>query len=121
MNPFKAKATAAKGPESIIQEKIITKLMRHGWHVEIMIGNAFQYGIPDLMVAHPKYGIKFIEVKNPLKFSFTQRQNQKFPVLHAAGIGIWVLFSDSDEELMKLFKPANWFEVWFKWSQGGLN
>ena len=75
----------------------------------------FQHGIPDLFAAHRKYGQKWIEVKNPLKFSFTDRQQENFPLMEAAGVGIWILFSDSDEELGKLFKPANWLEVYLKW------
>ncbi|MGO8994885.1 MAG: hypothetical protein ACLQVI_16340, partial [Polyangiaceae bacterium] len=34
-----------------------------GWHVERMIGNAFQMGVPDLFIAHLKWGQRWIDVK----------------------------------------------------------
>lgn len=115
MNPFKAVKHGDSGPEAIIQNAIIKKLKAHDWYVKVMVGNMYQFGIPDLYVAHRKYGQKWLEVKNPLKFSFTDRQQENFPLMDAAGVGIWILFSDSDEELGKLFKPANWLEVYLKW------
>lgn len=75
----------------------------------------FQHGVPDLFAAHRRFGQKWIEVKNPLSFSFTDRQQQNFPLMDSAGVGIWVLFSDTDEELAKLTKPANWLEIYLKW------
>lgn len=37
-----------------------------------MIGNAFQMGVPDLFVAHPKWGQRWIDVKRPGRnYSFT--------------------------------------------------
>lgn len=86
-----------------------------------MIGNALQFGLPDLFTAHPRYGQKWIEVKNWDKFSFTERQIQKFPVLHAAGVGIWVLFRATDEELQKLFEPANGMTIMINWCNGVYN
>lgn len=115
MHPFKPKRHGSAGPEAIIQEAIITRLKRNDWYVKVMVGNMFQHGVPDLYVAHRQYGQKWIEVKNPLSFSFTDRQQQNFPLMDAAGVGIWVLFSDSDSELEKLLKPANWLEVYLKW------
>lgn len=81
----------------------------------MIVGNALQHGLPDVFAAHPRFGQKWIEVKNPVAFSFTERQQQNFPKMAAAGVGIWILFSDSDDELKKLLKPANWFEVYFQW------
>lgn len=80
-----------------------------------MHGNAFQYGVPDILIGHIKHGQRFVEVKNPVKFSFTPAQITEFPLMHAHGIGIWILFSDDDSEIMKLFKPANWFEIYLQW------
>jgi len=116
MQPFKPKATVRNGPEAQIQQAIIDKLKQHDWYVKVMIGNMYQFGIPDLFAAHIKYGQRWIEVKNPTKFSFTQAQIIEFPKLHAAGVGIWILFSAEDNELLKLFKPANWGEIFFRWS-----
>lgn len=118
MLPFHAKATSKTGPEAVIQEDIITRLKRHDWVTQVFMGNMFQFGIPDLFAAHPNFGQKWIEVKNPAGFSFTPAQQQKFPVWSAAGVGIWILFGDSDTELMKLTKPANWFEIYVQWTGG---
>lgn len=78
----------------------------------------WQSGFPDLFAAHMNHGIRLIEVKNPGAFSFTPAQQIDFPKFKAAGVGIWILMSDSDEELMKLHKPANWWEVWFRYVNG---
>lgn len=121
MNPFQPKRYGKAGPEAIIQEGIITRLKRHDWFVKVIVGNMYQYGIPDLYAAHARYGQKWIEVKNPASFSFTERQQQEFPKMHAAGVGIWVLFSDEDAELMKLFKPANGMEILQNWLLGVYN
>ena len=115
MHPFKPKKHGDAGPEAIIQEAIIAKLKRHDWFVKVMVGNIFQHGIPDLYVAHRKYGQRWIEVKNPKAFSFTDRQQENFPLMDAAAVGIWILFSAEDTELMKLFKPCNWQEVYLNW------
>lgn len=120
MSPFRPKKTVGTGPEAIIQNKIVLKLKSHDWYVKVMIGNMYQFGVPDLFAAHRKYGMRHIEVKNPEKFSFTPAQIVEFPLLSANGVGIWILFSDEDAELEKLFKPANWFEIYFRWSNGAM-
>lgn len=116
MQPFKARRTVATGPEAKIQQDVIDKLRTWEWYVKVMIGNTYQFGVPDLYAAHTRFGQRWIEIKNPEKFSFTAAQLIEFPKLHAAGVGIWILFSANDEEVMKLFKPANWFEVYYKWA-----
>ena len=78
-----------------------------------MIGNQWQFGVPDVFAAHLKFGPRWIEVKNPANFSFTPAQLVEFPKLHAAGVGIWILFDR--KEIPKLFKPANWMEVHLAW------
>lgn len=115
MDPFKVRKYGKDGPEAKIQQSIIDRLKSADWYVKVMIGNAFQFGIPDLFVAHPHFGQRFIEVKNPLRFSFTPAQLVEFPKLKAAGVGIWILFSAEDDEIMKLMKPANWVEVYLQW------
>lgn len=118
MRTFKINAPRDSGPEAKIQNQIIEFLRCREWYVKVCIGNAYQFGLPDLFVAHVKYGMRWIEVKNPLAFSFTAAQLIEFPKLHAAGVGIWILHSAEVNEMEKLFKPANWFEIFFKWSHG---
>lgn len=113
MEPFKIRTNKKDGPEAKIQEGIIKKLRSWEWLVIPTHGNAYQMGFPDLYCAHYTHGARWIEVKNPGGYSFTTAQIKVFPELHAKNIGIWILFSDDDSELMKIFKPANWFEHFY--------
>ncbi|MDE1971019.1 MAG: hypothetical protein KGI50_05610 [Patescibacteria group bacterium] len=108
MEPFKPKNTK-KGPEAIIQEKIIKALTLRGWFIMETHGNLYQMGFPDLYATHKAYGCRWIEVKNPEAYCFTPAQLEFFPKLVANGTPIWVLISDSDDELKKIFKPQNWY------------
>lgn len=108
MKPFVPKAT--KGPEAIIQEAIVKKLRQLTWVVKETHGNLYQSGLPDLFATHRVYGPRWIEVKNPLKYSWTSAQKIDFPQFVANGSPIWVLVSDEDSEINKLFKPCN---LWF--------
>lgn len=74
-----------------------------------MHGNEYQNGIPDLYAMHAKYGTRWIETKNPDAYQFTAAQLEKFPLFSACKVGIWILTSDDDKELDKLFGPANWW------------
>ena len=98
---------------------MIAYLKARGWHVERMIGNAFQMGVPDLFIAHPKWGQRWIDVKRPGKnYSFTKAQKLKWPVWEAFGIGIWILTAATQEEYDKLFAPPNWRAYWKEsWGQ----
>jgi len=118
MNPFVPRKTVANGPEQIIQDAIILKLKKFDWFTQVIVGNAIQHGLPDLFVSHARMGMKWIEVKNPKAYSFTERQCQKFPLLHAAGVPIFVLFSADEDELLKLTQPPNWFLIMFAWMNG---
>ena len=97
-----------KGPEWFIRRDIKEFLEIRGWHVEIMVGSAFQTGIPDLYCYHRKYGERWIDAKTPGRYSFTKAQKFKWPVWERDGIGIWILVAGSQEEYDKLFKPPNW-------------
>ena len=116
MDPFKAESVT--GPEAKIEKKVIAKLREYEWFVKKLHGNAYQSGLPDLFAAHARYGQRFIEIKYIEKFSFTQAQQQDFPALQAAGVGIWILTDDTVGELAKLFKPPNWQEYYLRWVHG---
>lgn len=79
-----------------------------GWVVMETHGNAFQSGFPDLYATHFDVGGRWIEVKNPLKYEFTPAQLKYFPMLSSNGTPIWILTSDADDQIKKLFKPPNW-------------
>lgn len=98
-----------KRPEAVIQEALIEFLKIRDWYVKVTHGNAMQSGLPDLYCCHRKYGPRWIEVKNPLAYSFTEAQKSNFPVMAANGAGIWILTAATEEEYKKLFREANWY------------
>ena len=106
------KIRSAHGPEWTIQRDVIKYLRARGWWVERMIGNAYQKGIPDLLIAHPKDGIRFIDVKNPISYEYTKAQCQKWPIWEQYNIGVWILTAATEEEYDKLFKEPNWRDYW---------
>lgn len=95
MEPFKQKA--AHGPEYYIQKLWVEFLENKGWKVERMIGNAFQKGIPDIYIGHPKYGTRWIDIKVYGAYNFTPAQKIKWPEWEKFGIGIWILGAESRE------------------------
>jgi hypothetical protein len=108
MDPFVSKRNRKDGPEAKIQGELINFLKIRDWFVQVMIGNAYQFGIPDLFCTHTRYGHRWVEVKNPLKYAFTPAQLEKFPKLCANGSGVWVIVAATEFEYRKLFAPANW-------------
>jgi hypothetical protein len=98
--------------EHYIQEKIIHFLRARGWLVEKMLANAYQTGIPDLYCFHKNFGHRWLEVKRPDGYTFTQRQRQKWPKWEEAGIGIWILTAATQEQYDLLFAPPNWRQFW---------
>jgi hypothetical protein len=109
------------GPEYHIQNKWVKFLTAKGWHVERLIGNAFQSGIPDLLLMHPEHGIRFVDIKVDGKYSFTAAQKQKWPLWLKFGCGIWILSAKSSEDCTKshmveqyerLFKGPNVMDFW---------
>ncbi len=98
--------------ERDIQKELIKFLQDRGWHVEKMLANAYQTGIPDLFCFHRQRGMRWIDVKRPEGYSFTLRQRQKWPVWARAGIGIWILTAATQEQYDLLFKEPNWRDFW---------
>jgi len=68
----------------------------------------YQSGFPDLFCAHVTWGIRWVEVKRPVGYRFTAAQLHWFPLFMSAGVGVWVLTSERDSEILKLKGPANW-------------
>ncbi|MCK9460601.1 MAG: hypothetical protein M0R80_13260 [Proteobacteria bacterium] len=97
------------GPEDKIQREIIAFLQMRGWFVKPTHGNMYQSGFPDLFACHSSYGQRWIEVKNPLAYSFTGAQLIDFPKICANGSGVWVLVAATEEEYKKLFSKYNWY------------
>lgn len=93
-------------------------LILKDWHVIITHGNLYQHGLPDLYAMHRAYGTRWIETKNPGKFSFTKAQLESFPMFTAKGVGIWIVTAATEDEYMKLFRPANWHLFLPIWNTG---
>jgi hypothetical protein len=101
---------ARKGPESAIVEAIRDMLGKLGWFTIKTHGSQYQSGLPDLYCCHPKYGTRWVEVKNAEKYSFTPAQTEVFPKLIAHGVGVWVLVAATEAEYKKLFGPSNYYQ-----------
>ena len=101
-----------EGPEHKIQRELVAYLEVREWLVEVMHGNAFQRGIPDLYLFHRKWGQRWVDVKNPKQYAFTKAQKFKWPRWEKAGLGIWILTAASQEEYDKLFAAPNWRDYW---------
>lgn len=108
MNPIKIR-NCKSGPEAEIQEAILKYLRHREWYCKETHGNMFQSGFPDLYCTHRLYGIRWIEVKNPLAYSFTNAQMSDFPMLSANGTGVWILTAATESEYLKLWGPQNWY------------
>ena len=94
--------------ERKIQNEIICMLRNKGWFVKETHGNMYQCGFPDLFATHHRYGSRWIEVKNPIKYAFTPAQLEEFPKFCVNGSHIWILTGANDVEYNKLFKQSNW-------------
>lgn len=103
---------AKHGPEWHIQQALIAFLQHRGWQVEPMHGNLFQQGIPDLFIAHPRWGQRWIDCKHPIRYTFTRAQRRKWPLWDKARVGIWILTAANQTEYDKLFAPPNWRQFW---------
>lgn len=106
------KIRSRHGPEYKIQADFIKFLRARGWWVERLVGNAFQRGVPDLYIAHPEFGQRWLDIKNPIAYEYTKAQIQKWPVWDQYGIGIWIITAATEEEYDKLWKPPNWKLYW---------
>ena len=100
------------GPEWYIQRDLMAFMRIRGWLVERMTGNMYQKGIPDLYCFNRKWGERWVDVKNPGKYDFTDDQKRKWPVWDDAGRGIYILTAATQEEYDKLFGPPNMMDYW---------
>ena len=102
------------GPEWHIQNAIREYLTCREWRVERFIGNALQFGIPDLYAFHRRHGERWIDVKTPGRYDFTQQQKIKWPIWADFNRGIWIMTAADQENYDLLFDLPNWKKFWKK-------
>ena len=100
------------GPEWYIRRALIEFLSAHRLWVEVTHGSRFQTGLPDLFITHATHGQRWIDVKNPGRYTFTPAQRHKWPLWEKHGAGIWILTAANEPEYLKLFGPPNWRDYW---------
>jgi len=100
-------------PEKKIRDAIRRMLQGRGWKVHIMHGNAFQAGIPDLYVMHPREGTRWIDAKVEGRYNFTKAQKKVWPDWHFNyKVGIWIMTAGTEEQYAWLFQAPNWLDYW---------
>lgn len=99
-------------PEAAIQKKVVGLLRARGWFVRTTHGNAYQSGWADIFCFHPEHGFRWIDIKNPDAYEFTQAQILQWPQWEEGGVGIWILVASTNEEYQKLFGEPNWRDYW---------
>lgn len=101
------KIRSKRGPEYLIQQRIIKYLQERGWFVKIITASMYLSGMPDLFACHRIFGIKFIEVKYEKRWKFTVQQKETFPQLLGHGCPIYILYEADAANYKKLFKECN--------------
>lgn len=101
------KIKAAHGNEYYIQRDVVKMLHTQGWHVERLVGMAFQSGLPDLLAGHVKFGMRFVEIKQEEHYRWTNAQRWKLPILMKNGMGVWILTEATPAQYERLFAPPN--------------
>jgi hypothetical protein len=100
------------GPEWYIQRDLIEFMVDRGWYVKRMHGNLYQTGVPDLLCLHKKWGTRWIDVKQPNRYTFTKDQRREWPIWDEFRTGIWILTAATQEQYDLLFQPPNWRNYW---------
>lgn len=93
--------------ESATQTRIMNRLTLDGWYCLKTHGNKMQSGFPDVFACHKRYGVRWIEIKRPKGYRFTNAQYTVFTRFASKNVGVWVLMDEAERS--KLFSPANWY------------
>ena len=102
MKPFKIRKNSR--PEAKLSEQVETMLKMRDWFVFRTHGNRNQKGFPDLFAAHHAHGYRWIELKMPGKYRFTDSQCYHFPRLLDNGTNIWLM---NHPDIVPLMQPPN--------------
>lgn len=115
MKPFIPKRT--RQPETDIVHAIRGWLYNMGWLTYKTHGSSQQSGFPDLYAIHPGHQARWIEVKQPLKISFTDAQRWHFPRMIKHGAKMWLLTSPM---LQVWARPPNLQSVLTRFDMSGV-
>ena len=72
--------------------------------------STFEVGWPDLNCLHPRYGVRFIDVKCPHAHRVTPAQVETWPNMHIFGFAPHVMTGANESEYAKLFRPGNYVD-----------
>lgn len=108
LRPFKPKG--GRQPEAIIEQEIIKFLKLRGWYVHKTHMSTFEVGWPDLNCLHPRYGVRFIDVKCPHAHRVTPAQVETWPNMHVFGFAPHIMTGATEAEYSKLFRPGNYVD-----------
>lgn len=93
-------------PETKIVNKLTSRFKAAGCYVKKLHGNAFQSGLPDLLVISKQWGTIFVEVKTP-RGKLSPRQINEFAKMSRVGAKIFVINNADNWDIVKTKKP-NW-------------
>ena len=96
--------------ESQIQNEIIKFLKERDWDVSATHGTSLMVGFPDLYACHSKFGVRWIEVKEPNEGRLTQSQRERFMKWASCNVGIWIMTAATEFDYRCLFTPPNWHQ-----------
>ena len=105
--------------EAVIQRDIVKFLQLRGWLVHVTHMNQMESGWPDLNIIHPRYGVRFVDVKVPNKGSLTKRQKEYWPTMHTFGAGPYIMTAATEYEYRKLFGKPNYSDYMVIIGEGG--
>lgn len=86
------KRYGATRPEDKLYHEVRKHLEAHGWLVIKTHGNQFQSGLPDLYIAHPMYGTRWVELKTP-EGTLTKDQVIVFRKMFEVNVEIYIVWS----------------------------
>lgn len=99
-------------PEKRIRRRIKEFMTDRGWRVDITHGNKYQSGFPDLHCYHKRFGLRWVDAKNPLSYKYTTPQIKLWPEWEKVGCGVWIMFDGDDANYKFLFQPPNFRKFW---------
>jgi hypothetical protein len=90
------------------QLRFVKRCRECGWYTKKLHGSKYQSGLPDLLLIHKLYGVKFVEMKQPGEPLRSTQKAVFYDMWSIGGAKIWVLHDEDDYDL--LFEEPNWMD-----------